>query len=150
MKEGKMFKLFKKRKAHRKVFGFLCDKDLSERVRRLSALLEVPIYCLVEHLLQLGLAHVGLQMSEGQENMEQVKKEMQDHLVDHHLLVRRLGTERYEKEIVREHAEMTAEQKEMVKATLDLVFKLGGEKGVSYRIVIGILENMAKKLEKRQ
>ena len=141
-----MFRVFKK-KPDRKVFGFLCDRGLSERVKELSAFLEVPIYCLCEHLMQLGLAHLGLQMRDGQENIEQVKKEMQSHLTDCHLLVKRLPVDQYEKDIIAGHAEIGPEQKQMVDDCIKLAFKLS-ESGVSYELVNAWMGNMAKRYVK--
>ena len=44
----------KKKRKERKVFGFLCDPKLSLGVKMIARSLQVPIYRVVEHLMQLG------------------------------------------------------------------------------------------------
>lgn len=121
-----MIRFFKKKKIKpdRRVFGFLCDNDLAERVRSLAEYYEIPIYCLAEHLLQLGLAHMGVELRDNPESFKQVIEGQHDHMVDYHLLVKKLGEEQHERELIAQHAELTSEQKKQVEAAIDLVKKL--------------------------
>ena len=72
----------RKKRKKRKVFGFLCDEDLAFGVKMLAAYFETPIYPLVEHLLQLGAALVLPALED-----EELKRELQEHLANEHLLV---------------------------------------------------------------
>jgi len=72
----------RKRRRKRKVFGFLCDPNLAFGVRFIAADLEVPIYTVAEHLLQLGVAQMYPALED-----EEHKKELQEHLINEHLLV---------------------------------------------------------------
>jgi len=138
----------KKIKRDRRVFGFLCDYDLAGRVRSLAAIYEIPIYCLVEHLLQLGLAHMAVELRDNPESFKQVMEEHQDHLVGYHLLVKKLGEDQHERELVAQHAELTPEQKEQIEAVIDLVKKMS-EDGMPHQIVMKAVEIVAARLNER-
>jgi len=72
----------KKKHNERKVFGFLCDPKLAFGVKMIATQLETPIYPLVEHLLQLGVEQVYPALED-----EDFKEELQEHLLNEHLLV---------------------------------------------------------------
>ena len=72
----------RKERPKRKVFGFPCDQGVALGVRILAAHLEVPIYVVAEHLLQIG-ASLALPALED----EELRTELQEHLVNEHLLV---------------------------------------------------------------
>ena len=135
----------KKIKPDRRVFGFLCDDDLSSRVKELAKIYDIPIYCLAEHLLQLGLAHMAVELRDNPESFTQVMEEHQDHLVGYHLLVKKLGEDQHERELVAQHAGLTTERKEQVEAVIDLVKKLG-EEGMPHQIVMESVEILAARL----
>ncbi|MDP2950231.1 MAG: hypothetical protein Q8P22_11915 [Chloroflexota bacterium] len=81
-------KLKRERPRKRTTFGFACDPGISAVVKLLARKLEVPIYPLAEHVLQLGLAQV-LALQED----EEFKKALQQHLAHQHLLVPLLNEE---------------------------------------------------------
>lgn len=146
-----MMRFFKKKKikTDRRVFGFTCDNDLADRVRDLAWYYEIPIYCLAEHLLQLGLAHMGIELRDNPESFKQVIEGQHDHMVDYHLLVKKLGEEEHERELIAQHAELTTEHKDQVEAVIDLVKKLGKE-GTPHQRVIMAVEIMVASLNERQ
>ena len=72
----------RKKRRVRKVFGFLCDPELALGVKLLAHQLEVPIYPLAEHLLQLGAGEVIREIEQPER-----KRKLQDHLLNGHLLV---------------------------------------------------------------
>lgn len=144
-----MMKLFKKKKADRSVFGFLCDEVLASRVRDLAEIMEVPIYTFAEHLLQLGLAHIAFEIRGDPDSVLPVTEEVKDHLTSCHLLVKRLGEEQYEQDLIARHAELTTEQKEQVMAVIDLARRLS-ESGIPHQTVIGVIETLAARIHERQ
>jgi len=76
----------KKKRRERKVFGFLCDPELALGVKFIAAGLQVPIYTVTEHLLQLGMAQMHPNLED-----EVSKKELQEHLINQHLLASALS-----------------------------------------------------------
>ena len=72
---------FGKRKNPRRVRGFLCDKGLWIAQWVLTQQLGVPLYCTVEHSLQLGGAAIAKILFD-----EKAKKKLVDHLTQEHLL----------------------------------------------------------------
>jgi len=72
----------RKKPTKRRVFGFLCDPSLALAVKFIAHDLQCPIYPVAEHLLQLGAALVLPALED-----EELKKELQEHLVREHLLV---------------------------------------------------------------
>jgi len=142
-----MLRVFKKKKIKpdRRVFGFLCDDELASRVKELAKIYDIPIYCLAEHLLQLGLAHMAVELRDNPESFTQVMEEQQDHLVGYHLLVKKLGEDQHERELVAQHAELTPEQKEQVEAVIDLVKKMSKD-GTPHQIVMEAVEIMSARL----
>ena len=107
----------RKRRKQRRVFGFLCDPKLTLGVKFIAADLKVPIYTVVEHMLQLGMA----QMFPAIEDEEQ-KKELQEHLINGHLLVSALdeGNEYDEAAIARAQREQK-EHHARIDAALEIV-----------------------------
>jgi hypothetical protein len=63
-------------------WNFACDKRISIAIKMLAKELEIPIYPLCEHILQLGMSEVVI----ATEN-ENLKEELCRHLVQSHLLV---------------------------------------------------------------
>ena len=76
-----MWFINRRRKQRRKIFGFPCDQSIALGVRILAAHLEVPIYVVAEHLLQIG-ASLALPALDD----EELRKELHEHLVNEHLL----------------------------------------------------------------
>jgi hypothetical protein len=70
----------------RSQFNFACDKRVILAVRVLAKELDVPIYPLCEHALQVGMAQIitAIDVEGGKENLFQ-------HIVEQHLLVERSG-----------------------------------------------------------
>ena len=64
----------------RKQLNFDCSEQMIIGVSLIAASLEVPMYCLLEHLLQVGTYHVGQAM----QNQEKREK-LIEHLVKGHL-----------------------------------------------------------------
>lgn len=66
----------------RKQFNFYCDRNLYFGIKTLAHYLKVPMYPLLEHLMQLGL-------QEGEACMQNdvLKREFINHLIQDHLLV---------------------------------------------------------------
>ncbi|MFC2019305.1 hypothetical protein ACFLU4_05035 [Chloroflexota bacterium] len=61
--------------------NFVCDSRIAQRLRGLARRLEVPIYVLAEHILQLGLQEVLAIMDD-----EALHERLCRHLVQDHLL----------------------------------------------------------------
>lgn len=132
---------FKKRQSNRQVFGFLCDRALALRVKMLAGALEVPIYPLAEHLLQLGLAHILDEISSNPDNVEMVKEELSEHLVREHLLVEKLADEDYEHLFIARHEELTPQQQREVNAVISLVKRLE-DRGLTRDAVLELVEEL--------
>ncbi|MDP2916928.1 MAG: hypothetical protein Q8O16_03230 [Dehalococcoidia bacterium] len=62
-------------------FNFMCTRELAQRVKTLANLLEVPIYPLLEHTLELGLMELGVALDD-----QTSKEHLLRHLVQNHLL----------------------------------------------------------------
>lgn len=140
---------FRKKEPNRQVFGFLCDRALALRIKMLARAIEVPIYTFCEHLLQLGLAHISTEIGSNLENLEPVKKELREHLINYHLLVKKLGEEQYEQGLIARHAELTPEQQEQVNAVTNLVKKFEDE-GIPHGLAIEIIGELVTRLERRR
>lgn len=138
----------RKKETSRQVFGFLYDRALALRIKVLAGVLKVPIYTLCEHLLQLGLAHIGAEIGINLEGMEPVTQELQEHLLNKHLLVKKLRGEAYEQMLVAKHGGLTLEQEEQVIAFIDLVKKLDDE-GVPRDLVMKEVEELPARVERR-
>lgn len=52
---------------------------------------------------------MAVELRDNPESFKQVMKEHQDHMVDYHLLVKKLGEDQHERELVAQHAELTPE-----------------------------------------
>ena len=61
--------------------NFMCDNQLATRLKVLAHALEVPIYPLIEHLLQLGLSEAAIIATD-----EALRERFCHHLVEDHLL----------------------------------------------------------------
>lgn len=126
---------------NRPVFGFPCDEHLASRVRFVAYMASAPIYTAGEHLMQLGLAHIGLQIERNPEGFEGVEKELHEHLVNAHLLVDELGDETYEQKIILANAQLAPAQQRLVHAALNLARQYEAE-GMPQNIATEIVENM--------
>jgi len=137
-----------KKQKSRRVFGFWCDQGLALHVKTLAGIIGVPVYALAEHLLQLGLAHIGHDLSAGDSSCAgdgDPLNELHDHVLHQHLLVDKLGEEEYEERLIAKHAELTPEQEEQVNAVINLVKKFEDE-GIPYGLVIEIVQELAARL----
>ncbi|MBA7597132.1 hypothetical protein ES703_04127 [subsurface metagenome] len=76
------------RQIERRGFNFQCDVGLANRVRLAAGLLEVPIYPLMEEIIQLGLSDIGEMFID-----DALKERLQRHLLTDHLLVDHLDPE---------------------------------------------------------
>jgi len=66
---------------HRRQFNFYCDRDLMAIVRYMADKLEIPVYPLMEHIVQLGVHEIIVL-----EGDEASKDQLCRHLVRDHLL----------------------------------------------------------------
>ena len=87
---GKKRRLERKfsRQVERQGFNFQCDVGLAARVRLAAKLLEVPIYPLMEEIVERGLSDVGEIVQD-----DTLKERLQRHLLTDHLLVDHLEPE---------------------------------------------------------
>jgi hypothetical protein len=69
----------------RRVFGFACSPDIQAQIKLLASQLNVPIFALVEHLLQLA-AGITRKMADNPEENTLLRK----HLIESHLEARTL------------------------------------------------------------
>jgi hypothetical protein len=69
--------------AGRRIFGFPCSPDIQSQIEILAGQLNVPIYGLVEHMLQLSAGLIG-RMVENPEERELLRK----HLTETHVEAR--------------------------------------------------------------
>lgn len=140
---------FKKKEPNRQVFGFLCDRALALHVKILAGHLEVPIYPLAEHLLQLGLAHILDEISSNPDNVEMVKEELSQHLVREHLLVEKLADEDFGHLLIARHGELTLQQQQEVNAVISLVKRLE-DRGLPCDTVLEVVENLITEHERQR
>jgi hypothetical protein len=64
----------------RRQLNFNCSQKLVTGVSLIAARLEVPLYCLLEHLLQVGAYHVAQAMQD-----QDKREKLMEHLVKVHL-----------------------------------------------------------------
>ena len=69
------------KKIARKQLNFACDERIILGLKMMASSLEVPIYPIAEHLLQLGAAEVLISMKD-----EALRERLCRHLVEDHLL----------------------------------------------------------------
>ena len=72
----------------RQGFNFQCDVTLANKVRLLATWLECPVYVVAEHLLELGMAEMGVMLLD-----DALTEHLQRHLLEEHLLVKHLDPE---------------------------------------------------------
>ena len=65
--------------------NFTCDNELVLGLKALAQHLEIPIYPLAEHILQLGMAEVLTSIGD-----KALRENLQRHLLQDHLLVKEL------------------------------------------------------------
>ncbi len=85
---------FVRKEIGRKQFNIICDERLIQGLKFSARQLEVPVYVITEHAMQLGLQEIHLEKHDAA-----YKENLQRHLIKHHLLVdnldpidERLGT----------------------------------------------------------
>lgn len=76
------------RKSRRKGFNFQCDVYLASRVRAIARHLEVPIYPLMEEIIECGLSEIVEIMQDSA-----LREGLENHLIAGHLLVKHLDPE---------------------------------------------------------
>ena len=81
----KLEKLFKREEIGRKQLNFACDAGLITRLKLLATYLETPFYPLAEHVLQLGMSDLAVELSDST-----LTENLQRHLLEGHLLVGQL------------------------------------------------------------
>ncbi len=142
-----MWFMNRKRPRERKVFGFLCDPKLALGVKMLAADLEVPIYPVAEHLLQLGVAQMYPSLED-----EEAKKELQDHLISDHLLTSALDEQNENEYDQAAAANATKEQKDRqarIDAAIELV-RIFEMQGVSPEKIKAKLLGLAMEMKGEQ
>lgn len=76
----RMVKKILRKDSGRRVFGFPCSPDIPAQLRMLAGELQVPIYALAEHALQLSVGLIA-KMKENPEENEQLKR----HIIEIHV-----------------------------------------------------------------
>jgi hypothetical protein len=82
----KLEKRFKKDKIGRKQMNFTCDADLIARLKLLAKCLDIPLYPLAEHVMELGMSEVAVITQD-----RALTEVLQRHLLEEHLLVEQLN-----------------------------------------------------------
>jgi hypothetical protein len=77
-----VLKMFTRKKKRRPVFGFPCTPLIANHIRLLAGMLKVPYYCAAEHAMQIGMAIMMAQLQD-----QDTAKQLEEHLVESHLLV---------------------------------------------------------------
>ena len=73
---------FVRREIARRQFNIICDERLIQALKFSAKYLEVPVYIITEHAIQLGLHEIHLE-----EHEPAYKENLRRHLIEHHLLV---------------------------------------------------------------
>ena len=73
---------FVRKEIARRQFNIICDERLIEALKFSARYLEVPVYVITEHAIQLGLHEIHLEKHDAA-----YKENLQRHLIKHHLLV---------------------------------------------------------------
>jgi len=108
---------FRKKKNPRRVHGFLCDGSLWIAQRMLTQQLNLPLYCTVEHALQLGGAAIANVLSD-----EKAKIKLVDHLTQDHLLKPLLDPENpYDRRVLAKAKLLEIRRQEFEKFTRELI-----------------------------
>jgi len=117
--ENKMGFLKRKKKKEeklRKTFGFQCIPGIPLMVETLRQMLEVPKYVVAEHAMQIGLGYMfGLTQN------DELKENLQKHLIYEHHLVDELASEDFEIDAIVDHMGLLPEQEEMARSALRLL-----------------------------
>ena len=119
----------------RKQLNFACDERLILLLKILAKELEVPIYTLAEHLLQLGGSEVAILMED-----EELRNQLCHHLAKHHLSEPevRLQSEPVSQRVIRlqnamkflDLVEQRARSPEVVREIIErLIFEYGFTRG---------------------
>ena len=82
----KLEKLFKREEIGRKQLNFACDINLIARLKLLASYLDIPLYPLAEHVLELGISEITVIVKD-----KALTESLQRHLLEDHLLVGRLN-----------------------------------------------------------
>ena len=132
----------RKKRKQRRVFGFLCDPKLALGVKFIAAHLKVPIYVVAEHLLQLGVAQMYPAIED-----DEAKRELQEHLINEHLLVSALdeGNE-YDKAAIATAQQEQKEHQARLDAALEIV-RILEINGVSPEMVVAELTRLEMEAE---
>lgn len=142
-------KFFKRKpETRRRVFGFLCDHNLTAHVRGIAEIMQVPIYCYAEHLLQLGMKCIRAEMIRDPENINVIIERLREHLVNEHLLVQGLAHEEYNQDLIAGNINYPRQKMEKVKAVFNLV-ETFEEEGIPDHLVTEELEALSARLFRR-
>jgi len=117
-------------------------------VRGIAEIMQVPIYCYTEHLLQLGMEYIRAEMIRDPENIDVIIERLREHLVNEHLLVQGLAHEEYNQDLIAGNINYPPEKMEKVKAVFKLV-ETFEEEGIPDHLVTEELEALAARLLRR-
>ena len=67
----------------RRVFGFACSADIQAKIKMLSGELQIPIFALGEHCLQLGTSSITKAVQNAEE-----RDSLRKHLIERHVDLR--------------------------------------------------------------
>ena len=133
----------RKKRKKRKVWGFLADPRLPLAVKLLARDLEVPMFSIAEHALELGIA----QMYPFED--EQFKTELQCHLINEHLLAPALNARNdYDEAMTARIRRQQEDHRERVEAAFR-IFRFLELCGVPRETVKAELKRLAMEARKR-
>lgn len=107
----------------RAMFAFRCDRRLQDKVRFLSHIVKSPIFVLCEHLFQIALAHIAMEI-EGRGDHDAVIAELRQHLKEHQRAPERVSEERYGRSIVTGALKLTTEEEALVGSLVELLAEI--------------------------
>ena len=113
-------------------------------MRLLAGLIGAPIYPTAEHALRVGVAVTASALKD-----ETSKRRLLDHLTRHHLLVRAIGKEHHDLDLVAGHPEVMPGHEELAEQLLQIIHDFE-ENGIPLQAGIDVLRHIQKKLETEQ
>ena len=143
----------KRTRQNRPIFGFPCDRLLSEAIRALARAWGVPIFALAEHLLHLGFILMNSDLK-GHADEEEADNEplerLKKHLRAHHSLVPELGSVTVEEEFLAGVRQARRGREDLMGAVDQIVLDLEKLGLVREEILEGLEQSVRAHAEQRE
>lgn len=134
-----LFNIIKKRKkTGRRVFGFPCTPGIKMAVLVMARRIGVPNYVLCEHLLQLAVAQISIDLEDPES-----ERELVEHLISNHLLQPALVDNGYDEDAVEKARKQRLLHLELEKVIRALV-RMVEEENVPAEMLVNVTRAIIK------